>query len=439
MTGQEDKTDSLTPQTKESSPTDPLAKLAEMGGAQHILSVESAREILKDTKRFIAEGLIAGQDYDLVQKRGETIKQLKKPGAEKLRMKFRLGVSFEVQNRILDWDKKVFYYEVVAIAVHVPSGVEMGRFIAVCHSREDKYRYRWLFESNLPPGTDKNSLMSEERKSKAGGKYLVYRMDNPNPEDQINTFLQMAEKRAFVGVIRIATCTSDQFADEPGTGNGDTAGKDDGKVGRGQRRTPGKSKPKPQSSSQVTGSVREAVYKHFKGDEDAVQDFLRKSLKATGTVPFDKLPPKELEKISLALKAEKNGGVSAGGTNLLDAGLKNVILLSLKSPALSEAEKSEIRAKLDEYHPHLVTDKDTMTRAEAERTVRFIGYKEEIASTREKLKECFGDDEDVGLMFAGEVLQLRDVQLDKLTSGQLLKLREATENKLKEISGGLDF
>ena len=94
-------------------------------------------------------------------------------------------------------------------------GATVSEGMGECNSMESKYRWRWVGERDLPAGTDKTKLVSQERRSaKTGGHWTVYRMDNDDIYSQVNTILKMAKKRALVDAALSAGRLSDVFTQD---------------------------------------------------------------------------------------------------------------------------------------------------------------------------------------------------------------------------------
>lgn len=143
------------------------------------------------------------------------------------------------------------------------SGELVGEGIGSCNSWEKKYRYRWLNELEIPSNVDKSVLEYKDGaicefafaigKAETSGKYgkpaeywkqfqdaitngsakrmkrktkkgddmdaweicgKLYAVPNKDVAEQVNTIDKMAQKRAFVAAILIATNASDYFTQD---------------------------------------------------------------------------------------------------------------------------------------------------------------------------------------------------------------------------------
>lgn len=152
--------------------------------------------------------LINGKDYGVLP--GTSDMMLFKAGAEKLAQLFLLSVTTEMSSdSIEDWDKGFFYYRYKA-TVRDRTNFVIADQEAACSSHESKYRYRWVGEKFA---TEQQKAQAVERKKRQGrgGEYWSLKVDNPDPADVQNTVMKMAQKRAYVGAVRIATGVSDIF------------------------------------------------------------------------------------------------------------------------------------------------------------------------------------------------------------------------------------
>ena len=182
---------------------DMAARLADMSNKLDLVKTFFKTQMLKD----IDYGIIPGTDKPA----------LYKPGAEKLCALY--GFSQRVLSKVETRDLATGYYlsEVTVQLTHAASGIIVADGVGECSSYESKYRYRWVFESDIPKNIDKSGLVSKTFESKKTGKeYTRYRLENPDLIDQWNTVLKMAKKRALVDATLAATRTSGMFCQTEG-------------------------------------------------------------------------------------------------------------------------------------------------------------------------------------------------------------------------------
>lgn len=140
-----------------------------------VVSMEEAKNRIMMLQSFVKEMMIPNVDYGLIPKCDKPT--LFKSGAEKLTDIFGFSKQFEVINRIEDWDKVLFHYEIKAVLINKRTGLIEAEGLGCCNNRERKY------------------------KSQDG--YSV-----------INTILKMAKKRALIDAVLSATRSSGIFTQD---------------------------------------------------------------------------------------------------------------------------------------------------------------------------------------------------------------------------------
>ena len=156
--------------------------------------------------------LIQGHDYGVIP--GTPRPTLLKPGAEKISKILGLADSYEIIERQEDWDKPFFRYLIRCRLTHAMTGVEISQGLGECNSYESRYRYRWLTRDKLPTDVNSDDLPKQMRRSKTGGQFAVYRLDNDDIYSQVNTLIKMSKKRALVDAALSAGRLSDVFTQD---------------------------------------------------------------------------------------------------------------------------------------------------------------------------------------------------------------------------------
>ena len=142
---------------------------------QFAITLNEARERIALLQSFVRDMMIPDVDFGLIP--GCKKPSLYKSGAEKLTDIFGFSKRFEVLNRVEDWDKKIFHYEVKAILVNKRTGMVEAEGLGSCCNKEKKYQFQDAY--NI-----------------------------------INTLLKMAKKRAFVDAVLSATRSSGIFTQD---------------------------------------------------------------------------------------------------------------------------------------------------------------------------------------------------------------------------------
>lgn len=135
---------------------------------------------------------------------------LYKAGAEKIAVTFRIAVKTEVENLSTDDYAK---FRVTASA-YSSSGVFLGSATGVCSSLEEKYKWKkpvCIEEFDETPENRKREKWFKGSFGKSPYKAMQIRTE---PADIENTVLQMADKRAYVAVVRKVTAASDVFTQD---------------------------------------------------------------------------------------------------------------------------------------------------------------------------------------------------------------------------------
>jgi hypothetical protein len=228
-------------------------------------------------------------DYGVIP--GTPKPTLYQPGAQILRLAAGYGVEMEHtetdRNLAIGWISHSFTCRLTNA-----DGMVVGICEGSANSYEDRYRWRWLSERDLPKGIDKDSLVSKKRTGKFN-EYHVYRVENENPAGLDNTLVKIAQKRAFVGAVLMATGASRIFTQDV-----EDAVEDDGVSPEVEAQRPGprkaKGKPEPKPDKPNTGLSTEPksatpdqqaqVGEHMKSAQGSVLGIIQQRGWQLGTV-----------------------------------------------------------------------------------------------------------------------------------------------------------
>jgi len=174
--------------------------------------IEKALQKIKQCQAIVQKQLIAGVDYGTVP--GTTGKgTLFKPGAEKLLRIHGLVDTYEIIEKIEDWDKGIFYYFIKCILKDYKTGKMVSEGLGSCNSKESKYRWRWVTEKEIPQDVDKNALFKKTINSQYGN-FILYRLESDEIFSQVNTIQKMAKKRALLDATLSACRLSSIFTQD---------------------------------------------------------------------------------------------------------------------------------------------------------------------------------------------------------------------------------
>ena len=163
-------------------------------------------------QEFRTKVLRHGTDYSTIP--GTDKPSLLKPGAEKLASAFAFAVEFILTDKVVEWERGFFHFEYECRLTHRPTRTLVATCIGSANSKEARYRWRTLPVWKASEEDKARAVRTEERRKKDGGSFTVYIVENDYPYTLVNTLQKMAQKRAFVGAVLIATNASDSFTQD---------------------------------------------------------------------------------------------------------------------------------------------------------------------------------------------------------------------------------
>lgn len=146
---------------------------------------------LERVKEAVSKCLVEGIDNDFAVVPGTQKKALLKPGSEKLMKLFGLGVRFKLTEKEFDRIENFAMFSYEAEVYHLKSGLVLATCEGTANSWEKKYKEKAMYRGGVKVGME------------------------PVPVcDILNTLKKMAQKRAMVGAVIIATGASDYFTQD---------------------------------------------------------------------------------------------------------------------------------------------------------------------------------------------------------------------------------
>ena len=162
-------------------------------------------------QKFFKQVMVKDLDYGIIP--GTDKPTLYKPGTEKLCELYGFAPIVKAKNDTRDFKTGYYLSEITMQIVHRKTGTIIAEGVGEASSYESKYRYRWVYESDVPKSLDKEALVNKIFKNKkTGAEYAKYRIENTDLIDQWNTILKMAKKRALVDAVLSATRSSSIFS-----------------------------------------------------------------------------------------------------------------------------------------------------------------------------------------------------------------------------------
>jgi len=184
--------------------------------ARMLVSPKEVNQRLKEFQALIKATLVENVDYGKIPGCGDK-PALFKSGAEKFAEVYGYAPSFEILKEVEQWDEPpLFFYRVKCKLARKSDGTHVAECIGSANSRETKWGGRWVYERDVPGHLDIERLRRREfraKKPRFDGEMVVqYQVPNEAIFDQTNTIIKMAQKRAFVGAVLLATRASGVFA-----------------------------------------------------------------------------------------------------------------------------------------------------------------------------------------------------------------------------------
>lgn len=181
------------------------------------------------------------QDVDFGVIPGTSKPTLLKPGAERLCAAMGFNPVFEVLDKIVDFERGLFYFQYACRLYDITSGHQIASGNGSCNSMEAKYRFRNA--ERICPHCGKSTII--KGKAEYGGGWLCFakkggcgakfadddksiteqevgKIENDDPFSIVNTIDKMAQKRALIAAVLIGANASEFFTqdieDMPGFG-----------------------------------------------------------------------------------------------------------------------------------------------------------------------------------------------------------------------------
>lgn len=186
--------------------------IVQSGALMPALSIQEAVQRYNTVMEFTRTVMKEDKDYGIIPGTG-TKATLLKPGAEKLCSLFGLSPKFVVLDKILDFERGLFYFQ-YDCQLYDRRGNLVGSGIGSCNSREKKYRYRSIPEFKASEEEKALAVRRETRTSKKGNQYTVLVLENQEPFDLVNTLDKMAQKRSLIAAVLIAANASEFFTQD---------------------------------------------------------------------------------------------------------------------------------------------------------------------------------------------------------------------------------
>lgn len=174
--------------------------------------LEEMEEKINIAQQFFRKVMVEGQDYGIIP--GTDKPTLFKAGAEKLCELY--GYAPTIKEVREEKDNETGFARCLVIVSLYKKGTDelVAEGVGEANTMEDKFRWRWVPEWELPPDVNVSGLRHREKTAKNGRKYKLYRLENESPWSLWNTVLKMAKKRALIDAVLSATRLSGIFTQD---------------------------------------------------------------------------------------------------------------------------------------------------------------------------------------------------------------------------------
>lgn len=208
-----------------------LARRDEDLALSPIFDVATAQNRLAELQRFVKFYLVEGEDFGTIP--GTPKPTLYKPGADKLCDIYALADTYRITNRVEDWTRNLFDYEIECTLSSKRTGAIASTGVGSCNSYEG--RYRWRETKRTCPKCRKPTIIKGQ--AQYGGGFVCWKkadgcgakfndddktitsqevgkVENDDMPTLKNTLLKMAKKRAKVDAVLSATRSSGLFTQD---------------------------------------------------------------------------------------------------------------------------------------------------------------------------------------------------------------------------------
>ena len=175
-----------------------------------VIPMAEVKRRIEELRIFLKDYMVEGEDYGKIP--GTDRPTLLKPGAEKLLDVYGLTPEVDIMDSTVEKDPPYIDYTIRVRLVSRASGITMAEGVGNCNSLEGRYRWRWVFSSELPAqyttGAARATLTVKTFKGKSGKSLTKYRVENEDIWALKNTILKQAKKRALIDATLSATRSS---------------------------------------------------------------------------------------------------------------------------------------------------------------------------------------------------------------------------------------
>lgn len=175
-----------------------------------IKSVQGTLTKVKTLQGTLKSLLTENHDFGKIPGCGDK-PTLLKPGAEKILMALGITSSYELIEHTEDFDGLGFFAYTVKCTL-LKGSQKITEGLGHANSKEKKWAYEFVYEKDLPDGTDKD-LLKKKRFEGKNGTFYKYEV-NADANSKANTILKMAKKRAQIDAVLTVASLSEIFTQD---------------------------------------------------------------------------------------------------------------------------------------------------------------------------------------------------------------------------------
>jgi hypothetical protein len=192
--------------------------------------VSAVKNRLAAVRELMKSELKKDRDYGVIPGTKKNVLLL--PGAEKIALMFQFAPGYQLTHTDLPGSHRECF--AVCTLTHTPTGRIIGQMSGSASTMEAKHRYRGAAGKSCPACAAMSCKASKKEfgggyycDTKAGGcgsrfkpgteeckaldELPAMRQENPDPADQWNTVIKIAQKRAYTGAVKCASAASEIF------------------------------------------------------------------------------------------------------------------------------------------------------------------------------------------------------------------------------------
>ena len=177
------------------------------------IDVKAVSETLAKVKTLqstLKNILVDNHDYGKIPGCGDK-PTLLNPGAEKILMALGITSSYELIEHTENFEGKGFFaYTVKCILFKNGSKITEG--LGHANSKEKKWALEFVYEKDLPQGSDKE-LLKKKKFETSKGTFYKYEVE-ADANSKANTILKMAKKRAQIDAVLTVASLSEIFTQD---------------------------------------------------------------------------------------------------------------------------------------------------------------------------------------------------------------------------------